>query len=570
MNSVAYNSLPSAYGAKLDGMTLPPYNKVPSYSRTNPNFFNGIVQHPKPQSQQPLIKEEPETRGKDKNNSSVSYLQIPSSINNTKGSLAEFAAQMTCLFWFESTSKLTAIEDRASSGTSIAPEAIPSLGFQKWVSNILSTTQVSQNVILLALLFVYRLKKFNPGVRGKKGSEYRLMTIALMLGNKFLDDNTYTNKTWAEVSGISVQEIHVMEVEFLSNLRYNLYASESEWAKWHAKLGLFADFFNNAPLALEKHEAPPAPPMLHISPIMGPTARNKLSPTSLSKLPSPPAAAESLRAQHWNLPLNGSSYTNVPQLVSDVPQVTSRKRARDDSAGEHPAKKVVMPNTIPIPVSSLPTSILSTIPALPPMLAPTAAPSQQTVPSAVSRLPLPTLPPSSNTLAPSVPASVPQFPPTVGRSTIPPVYNPASWAAPIPTPTAVQSLANGLLNPAISLPDPARHHNSPFAVTSATVSPAVSVYSAHTPQTHLSPSFFLANRNSPYRPVRTVNTLLIPPPSASLQHQRTIPFDHMHYQPLGKTAAERKTGLLPYLHQEAWPQGGFHYPPFHPTPNYSG
>ena len=40
-----------------------------------------------------------------------------------------------------------------------------------------------------------------------------------------LDDNTYTNKTWAEVSGITVKEIHVMEVEFLSNMRYSLLVS---------------------------------------------------------------------------------------------------------------------------------------------------------------------------------------------------------------------------------------------------------------------------------------------------------------------------------------------------------
>ena len=91
---------------------------------------------------------------------------------------------MTCLFWFESTAKLKAIEDRLNPVPFLVPEAFPTGDFQKWVTNILSTTQVSQNVILLALMFIYRLKKFNPGVRGKKGSEYRLMTIALMLGNK--------------------------------------------------------------------------------------------------------------------------------------------------------------------------------------------------------------------------------------------------------------------------------------------------------------------------------------------------------------------------------------------------
>lgn len=79
---------------------------------------------------------------------------------------------------------MRAVEENSAHSLSLCPEAIPTPAFQKWVSNILSTTQVSQNVILLALLFIYRLKKFNPAVRGKKGSEYRLMTVALMLGNK--------------------------------------------------------------------------------------------------------------------------------------------------------------------------------------------------------------------------------------------------------------------------------------------------------------------------------------------------------------------------------------------------
>lgn len=91
---------------------------------------------------------------------------------------------MTCLFWFESSAKLATIEGCRNTYASLGPDAVPSAGFQKWVTSILSTTQVGQNVVMLALLFIYRLKKFNTGVRGKRGSEFRLMTIALMLGNK--------------------------------------------------------------------------------------------------------------------------------------------------------------------------------------------------------------------------------------------------------------------------------------------------------------------------------------------------------------------------------------------------
>ena len=68
--------------------------------------------------------------------------------------------------------------------TGLVTEAQPSTGYLKWVTTILSTTQVTQNVILLALLFIYRLKRANPSVKGKPGSEFRLLTVALMLGNK--------------------------------------------------------------------------------------------------------------------------------------------------------------------------------------------------------------------------------------------------------------------------------------------------------------------------------------------------------------------------------------------------
>ncbi|KAL4782004.1 cyclin-domain-containing protein [Aspergillus varians] len=561
MNSVAYSNI-NSYGGKSEGYAVPVYSKLPAYPKVNTDFLNRMTQQSQLQTQPPSKQAptlETNQQAKDKDSSRPSYLQIPPSINNGKGNLPDFAAQMTCLFWFESTPKLRAIEERSSHGASLSPEAIPSMGFQKWVSSILSTTQVSQNVVLLALLFIYRLKKFNPAVRGKKGSEYRLMTIALMLGNKFLDDNTYTNKTWADVSRISVQEIHVMEVEFLSNLRYDLYASDKEWAQWHVKLDLFANFFNNAPLASDNGELLPTPPLLRLSPNFGP-ARTQLSPISSTRLPSP--STEPLHPQAW-APVNGSSYGAGPQAGRENPKVNSRKRRHEEPVEpQHPTKKIALPSAMPLPSSTLPPATQMSMPALPPMMAPTSALPQQNITGPAPRLPL-------SSFVPTVPTSLPQLPTTPSRPIMPPVYNPSTWVPQIPVSTTSQPHSNGVMTPALSLPDPSKHHSSPYTMSSATGSPAVSAYAVHTPNTHLSPSFFLANRNSPYRPVRSVNTLLIPPPSASLEHQRTIPFDHMHYQPLGKSTTERRTGLLPYLHHDVWAQGPYIPPSFHSTSHYA-
>lgn len=93
----------------------------------------------------------------------------------------------------------------------------------------------------------------------------------------------------------------------------------------------------------------------------------------------------------------------------------------------------------------------------------------------------------------------------------------------------------------------------------------------HTPISN-SPSFYLQQRNSPYKPIRHVNTLLYPPPSASLdQYHLSVPIPptQMHYQPLGRRNDVR-TGVVPefllynrtqqhpQLPLQAAPQG--HYP----------
>ena len=77
---------------------------------------------------------------------------------------------MNCLFWFETTARLNAIENNKDPVQTLALGAIPTLDFENWVVTVLSTTQVSCNIILLGLIFIYRLKQSNSAIKGKSGS----------------------------------------------------------------------------------------------------------------------------------------------------------------------------------------------------------------------------------------------------------------------------------------------------------------------------------------------------------------------------------------------------------------
>lgn len=409
---------------------------------------------------------------------------------------------------------------------------------------------MGKNVILLALMFIYRLKKFNPSVSGKRGSEFRLLTVALMLGNKFLDDNTYTNKTWAEVSGISVTEIHIMEVEFLSNMRYELYASESEWAEWKRKLGKLGAFYEKAaklPFVDEVTSAHPRTPLTQALP---------------EKFPSPPSTHHSSSLfQSPNGPRNGYShlpnpFASVPHMPHSplrqerMPSVAQIERKRSlDSDSLPPAKRVqYSTSTISNPTewgflngfSGPAASNVNTTSAL------AMSAGMAPVTSIAPHLPMPRIQTMHGNVGTQLP---PMVMPAANRamSTVYPSTT-ASWSQPV---TPISALPPNLYqNPIPNLGDGTRTHGS------TRTSPTGSTYGPVTPSRQgLSPSYFLTDRSSPYRPVRHVSTLLIPPPSAAMQNTvRAVPHDHMHYQPLGKTASERRTGTLPYPQHDQWQQ----------------
>jgi hypothetical protein len=475
-------------------------------------------------------------------------LKLPRCIAPNGGSLDDFAAQMTCFFWFETMDTIEGAEQinsRRQSGPLplLSRHTEPCPAYKKWVHSILTTTQVTQNVVLLALLFVYRLKKTNPRVNGNPGSEYRLLTVALMLGNKFLDDNTYTNKTWAEVSNISVKEIHVMEVEFLSNMRYSLLTSKEQWQEWLQKLACYHAYCERARVEEASRQAQIAP--VHLSPNQG-----RFTPP----LPSPTAgfnpdmhAATSLVAACSPVPSphNGwdGSYHATPTVspLASKPSLGHpmvRKRSLDGSDAMEPA-----PKRASRPSSQGMGPSIRQIPGVDPVRLPapqlTLDTSQATLPNAYG----------APSYASQSMVSLPPLNPNIrAMSTV--YQTPTStWAQPAAIlPTC------GPQTPSYPVPSnygtPTKRH-SPPSLTTYGSSPLAEVYASHTPISN-SPLVYLQQRASPYKPVRRVNTLLNPPPSIPLLEYH-LGSNQMHYQPIGRRHDVR-TGVVPefmpaYAHQ---------------------
>ncbi|KAF2453316.1 hypothetical protein BDY21DRAFT_128787 [Lineolata rhizophorae] len=103
--------------------------------------------------------------------------------------------------------------------------------YTRWVHQVLSATRLPSATILQSLSYLsIRMTMLSAAGHYRPATEqiYNMLTIALVLGSKFLDDNTFINRSWSEVSHISVAELNRMEMEWLVAMDFNLHRNPSE------------------------------------------------------------------------------------------------------------------------------------------------------------------------------------------------------------------------------------------------------------------------------------------------------------------------------------------------------
>lgn len=127
----------------------------------------------------------------------------------------------------------------------VLPGSPVSPAFRKFVSGLLSSTRLPSTTILLGMNYLARrmnmLNAAGP-YKATDGVVWRMLTIGLLLGSKFLDDNTFQNRSWSEVSGIPVSELNTMEHEWLDAMGWGLYVNLDESKDFTAWLQSWNDW----------------------------------------------------------------------------------------------------------------------------------------------------------------------------------------------------------------------------------------------------------------------------------------------------------------------------------------
>ncbi|CDR95109.1 cyclin, N-terminal domain containing protein, putative [Babesia bigemina] len=105
----------------------------------------------------------------------------------------------------------------------------PSISIADYVSRIARHVRCSNECFVLALVYIERITRMHKNFAVSILNVHRLIITAVMLAAKFSDDVYYSNKFYAQVGGVNVTEINLLEAQFLTMLNFQLYVSALEY-----------------------------------------------------------------------------------------------------------------------------------------------------------------------------------------------------------------------------------------------------------------------------------------------------------------------------------------------------
>ena len=146
----------------------------------------------------------------------------------------------------------------------ITPGRMMPPSFRKWVHQVLCATRLPSATILLSMFYLSSRMTMLAGIPKTDSHLFRLLTIALVLGSKFLDDNTFINRSWSEVSGIPVADLNELEMEWLVAIEFKLHRDPSEQQGWKSWAGHWREYQDRAAeRANRQHSLSPIDTSLH-------------------------------------------------------------------------------------------------------------------------------------------------------------------------------------------------------------------------------------------------------------------------------------------------------------------
>lgn len=160
--------------------------------------------------------------------------------------------------WIGDKSKSPSVSKSQRASGFYSPRA-PSISIKSYLNLCIHRCFLcSDECFVLAFIYIKRITKMHPDLTVGKLSAHRLLFFAVLLATKFHDDSRYSNKYYAKVGGLPIEEVNRLELKFAKMLEWKMFVEPKEYQFYH---GLICQASNlEGPLPTIPFDEPEAEP----------------------------------------------------------------------------------------------------------------------------------------------------------------------------------------------------------------------------------------------------------------------------------------------------------------------
>lgn len=103
-------------------------------------------------------------------------------------------------------------------------ENIPQISIHDYLLRIIKYTHIEQSTLICALIYIDRLS--SSGIIINEHTVHKVLFTSILLSMKFNEDCIYNISFFAEIAGVPVKELLLMESEFVNKINFNCYVNE--------------------------------------------------------------------------------------------------------------------------------------------------------------------------------------------------------------------------------------------------------------------------------------------------------------------------------------------------------
>lgn len=140
-------------------------------------------------------------------------------------------------------------------GSSFFNPLMPSITLENYLQRIVKHTHVSDECLILSLIYVDQFVRRNPDFQICNHTIHRLMLTSIIIAIKFHSDFYRYNSYYAAVGGISKEEMNFLELEFLYMMNFSLRVSGEEYEKYKREIFSFLPKIQKYPSSIHMNPA---------------------------------------------------------------------------------------------------------------------------------------------------------------------------------------------------------------------------------------------------------------------------------------------------------------------------